>query len=79
MYLDWGKSFTNVKAPRAHLFATLTESIDNVTMDFEREVVEFNGVGYPFDLLGLGSQNDTSYNMTYTIKGTYEDASGKFS
>ena len=30
-------------------------------------------------MLGLSSNNSSGYNMTFTIKGTYEAADGKFS
>ena len=79
IYVDWGGTFSDSKAPRAHLFALLTAGMDKVTMDFEQNLVDFKGTSFSFDMLGLGSENDTGYNMTYTIKGTYEDSSGKFS
>ena len=68
---------SQVKSPKAHLFAMLTTDIDNVVIDFDREFIVSNGLGIPFDLLGLNS--DPTYNATYTIKNTYESASGKFS
>ena len=72
LYVDWGKQFSNVKAPRAHLLALLTAGLDKVNMNFEQEMVEFDGVGIPFAMLGLNSDPpETGYNMTYTVKGTY--------
>ena len=68
----------NATAPRAHLFALLTAGMDNVTMDFEQNLVDFNGVSFSFDMLGLDAGNDSSQSMIYTIKSTYEDSSGKF-
>ena len=79
MYVDWGRSLTGTNAPRAHLFALLTAAMPNVTMDFESNLVEFNGISFPFEMLGLGADNNTGWNVTYTVKGTYEDSSGKFS
>ena len=79
IYVDWGSSLSGVEAPRAHLFALLTATMPNVTMDFEQELVDFNGQSFPFEMLGLGAGNETGWNMTYTVKGTYEDSSGKFS
>ena len=79
IYVDWGKTkeMSQVKSPKAHLFAMLTAGIHNVTIDFDREFIVSNGLGIPFDLLGLNSE--PTYNATYTIKNTYEAASGKFS
>ena len=48
-------------------------------MNFEQELIEFNGIGYPFEMLGLDAGKGAGYSMTYTIKGTYDDPSGKFS
>ena len=79
IYIDWGHSFPEVKAPRAHLFGMLTAGVENVTMNFEQELIEFNGIGYPFAMLGLDASKAAAYNVTYTIKGTYEEAAGKFS
>ena len=35
VYVDWGASFSEAKAPRAHLFAMLTAMMKNVTMNFD--------------------------------------------
>ena len=48
-------------------------------MNFEKELIVYNGIGFPFAMLGLDSDSGSGYNMTYTIKDTYEDADGKFS
>ena len=77
VYVDWGSSFSGVKAPRAHLFAMLTAGMENVTMNFEHELIMFNGTGFPFELLGIGE--GSGWDLTYKIKGTYEEADGKFS
>ena len=68
---------SQVKSPKAHLLALITADMDNITVDFDREMIASNGLGIPFDLLGLNSE--PAYNATYTIKNTYESASGKFS
>ena len=79
IYIDFGKSaeMSKVKSPKAHLFALLTADIENVAVDFDLELIASNGLGIPFDMLGLNS--DPVYNATYTIKNTYETSSGKFS
>ena len=76
MYVDFGKTFGNVKSPNAHLFSMLTAGIDNVTVDFDQELIQFNDIGIPFEMLGLNAEK---YEVTYTIKGTYDEANGKFS
>ena len=79
IYIDFGKSteMSKVKSPKAHIFALLAADIQDVTVDFNRELIASNGLGIPFDMLGLNS--DPVYNATYTIKNTYETSSGKFS
>ena len=79
IYIDFGKSaeMSKVRSPKAHIFALLAADIENVTVDFDRGLIALNGLGIPFDMLGLNS--DPIYNATYTIKNTYETSSGKFS
>ena len=49
-------------------------------MNFEQELIEYNGRGLPFAMLGLESSDERYVrNFTYTIKDTYDDANGKFS
>ena len=48
-------------------------------MNFEDEVVHFNGLAFPFETFGMDSEGDFSgYNLTYHVKGTYDTPSGKF-
>ena len=53
--------------------------MENVTMNFDQELIEFNGVGYPFEMIGLDAGKGSGFNMTYKVKGTYEESGGKFS
>ena len=55
IYVDWGKTkeMSQVKSPKAHLLAMLAADIQNVTIDFDREFIVSNGLGIPFDHLGL--------------------------
>ena len=77
--LDFGSIFSNVKAPKAHLFALLAETVSNVTVDFEREMVQFQNLAIPWDMFGLGDTNGSNYNLTFRVKDTYASPDGKFS
>ena len=52
--------------------------MENISVNFEKKMVEFGKLGIPFSMLGLDAQ-EPGYNATYTIKGTYEESDGKFS
>ena len=80
LYADLAKTFGDVGSPRAHMLATLTAGMRNVSMNFEDEVVHYKGLAFPFESLGIGSQSGPSgFNLTYAVKGTYDTPSGKFS
>ena len=71
--------FKNVKAPKAHLFSLLTHAVENVTVDFDREIIKANNFGIPFDLFGLGDSSGSDYSLTFKIRETYSQPDGKFS
>ena len=77
--MELGELFGNVKAPKAHLFALLTESVANVSVDFDREVIRAKNIGVPFDFLGLGESHGSGYDLTFQVKETYSNPDGKFS
>ena len=52
----------------------------NVTMNYDQEYIQYNGLAFPFSMFGLESANNyTDYNLTYFVKSTYDTPDGKFS
>jgi hypothetical protein len=80
IYADLGKTIPDVSSPRAHLIGAILSGMPNVTMNFEQEYIQHKDMAYPFSVFGLGTNNTyAGYNLTFTVKSTYDTPDGKFS